>query len=264
MSGVAIVDICNMALSDCAARATITDLNDGSPAANACKLWYDRMRRSLLRTAHWGFARTQNSMSQIGDLVPDNTSPYPWLWQYLYPADCIRFRYILAPPIVLPANVTSPPQTGIAIPGPTFMTPSRNNRWLLTQGVDGDGNPVRSLVSNIQAAIGVYTRDETNTELFDDLFVLALESALSYKICNSVAGNVKLREGLRQNAVVAIADARAADGNEAIASTDNIPDWILTRGTGSPFGWNPALNTAGQGGEWGNWYGGYDQMSWGE
>lgn len=252
------VAICNRGLSQIAETQMITSLTppgDGSTEATQCILWYDTMRQRLLRAAPWGFARTQkNPLTQVGDLYPDNTSPYPFLYAYSYPTDCLKLRYILAQPI--PPNAgEDPPLTGLSFVGPGFMGPSRNNRFLIHNSSSG-----RIIITNVPNAIGVYTMDVTDPTLFDQLFTGALEDAISFKLIIPLSGNIAMQDKLRASADAALTTARAIDGNEAIPSSDPRVDWIDARGRGGyPF----ANWTGSEGGGWGNWYTGWEPMNWG-
>ena len=258
-----IVAICNRAISEIGGGTPqqITSLTDTSVEAVQCNLWYDRLRRNLLRSAPWGFARFQAVLTQIGDLYPDNTSPFPFLYSYAYPSDCIKFRYVLTPPTLPLSGAAAPPLTGNSFVGPGFNGPQRMNRFLVQLAKDAQGNQTRLLLSNVQGAIGVYTCDVTDPDQFDDLFIEALQAALSYKLVIPLSGNVAAKESFKQAAELALAQARAVDANEAIPTTDIKVDWIETRGVGSAWGF-----AAWDGSGWGNWgscYGGWDNMNWG-
>ena len=254
------VQICNLALSEIGTRSSIASFDDGSEEGYQCGLWYDQLRQTLLRTAPWGFARGQLALTQLGDLSPDNTSPYPNLFKYAYPADCIKMRYILCPPPTF-TGVISPPVTGVPVSGPTWMTPSRANRYMAAADVDANGNQIKVLLCNVYQALGIYTRNITNVALFDPLFVDALVAALALKMVIPLSGNVGQKQAFMQSAEMAITAARVADGNEAIPRADHSVDWITTRGVGSVFGYGPGLidNYS----TWGNWYAGNDDMNWG-
>ena len=79
------IDIANMALAEIGTRSSITAFDDGSVEGYQAGLWYDQLRQMLLRTAPWGFSRGQLVLTQLGDLVPDATAPYPYLFKYAYP-----------------------------------------------------------------------------------------------------------------------------------------------------------------------------------
>lgn len=262
------VTLSNRALSELATRSTITAIDGTDPSYEAlqAQLWYNTCRLQLLRTAHWGFARTQLSLTQTGDLYPDNTSPYPWGYQYVYPSDCVKMRYIIAPPIIPPGNISPPNVSDVSL-NTWWWRPSRKNRFVIQDVVDANGKGSKQLVSNVYAAIGVYTRDEQNPALYDELFIQALTTYMAYRMAPSINGNIQIRAEMKQATQEAIIQARTQDGNEAIPTTDHVPDWIATRGIGSPFGYGTGPNpwdAYASAPAWGNWYSGWDDLPWGE
>lgn len=253
-----VIDICNMALSEVGNRAQmITSLDEASEEANQCQLWYDTLRRRLLRTAPWGFCRYQTSLAQLGDLLPDGTSPYPWLYKYAVPSDCIKVRYIVDPPVV-PIGVIEVPPTSLVVSYTGWLAPSRSNRYMIASDVNEENQRRNVIIANVQGAIGVYNGDVTDPNLFDDLFIGALASALAYKLCMPLLGNVGERQSLAASAEDAILKARVADGNESVPRADIQVDWITTRGVGSPFGYG--MGPAGA--AWGQWNCSWEDMSW--
>jgi hypothetical protein len=226
------IDVCNRALSTIGARAAITSFNQPNPASVNCGLWYDKLRRQLLRAAPWGFARRQVSLTQTGDLLPDMTSPYPWRFKYAYPSDCLKLRYILPP--MLPVNNTVAPSVGLPIAGPWGMNPPRRSPFIVINDYDPVLNPAgsKALVCNIFQAIAVYNGDITDPDQWDDLFEGALTAALAYHLCMPLSGNIGLMKEWQSQTMSAIAEARAADGNEAQPSSDVKVDWMETRGVG--------------------------------
>lgn len=243
------VSICNKALSEIGARASIVNLDELSKEAKACKLHYDDVRRSLLRAAHWGFARTQRNLTLLGS-AEAGTSQHPWLYMYAYPSDCLKMRYLLPQPTegAIDSEVVLIGDTwqGVMVPGP-----SRANRFLIA---NNDGQKV--ILTNLRNAIGVYTGDISNVEQFDQGFEGALTMALAAKLTIPVTGNVGMKSNFEQLAFVAVQDARASDGNEAIATTDHTPDWIRARSDGV-YAADPLRNI-------GYWYAPWDNVSWGE
>lgn len=251
-------DICNRVLSNIGTQSTITSFEDSSVEAVQCGLWYDVMRKRLLRTAPWGFARFELILAQLQDQIPDNTAPYPFLFGYAYPSDCIKFRYTIPPPVPpLVAGQIVPPLTGDQVIGPTWRGPSRRNRYVIHTAKDGRGNLTREILSNVQNAYGVYTGDVDDPDIFDDLFTDALESALAFKLCMPLSGNVAMREEYKATAEQAIVAARVADANEAIPDSDVRVDWLDVRGTGSAWGYAPWSGVG-----WGAWNGQWDNMNW--
>lgn len=102
------VDICNRALQMCAARSTITALNDGTNEANNCALLFDSLRKQTLAAANWNFSKRSANLQLLKAAPGTAESPYagfaqwnpsfpapPWLYEYLYPADCARMQYVM-------------------------------------------------------------------------------------------------------------------------------------------------------------------------
>lgn len=190
----------------------------------------------------------------LGNLE-QGTSPYPSLFKYAYPADCLKFRYTIPPPA--PTGYPVAPQVGIGGIAPLWCGPSRQYRFLVNSDVDADGHATKTLLSNVPGAIGIYTMDVTNPDMFDDLFQGALTAALSYKLVIPLAGDSGMREQFAKSAQDSILQARVVDGNEAIPSSDHSVDWITTRGVGSVYGYGN------YGSGWGDYYGFNESMNWG-
>lgn len=241
------VDLCNRALGLVGARALINSLNDPVQAAVQCKLHYTPTRKMLLRAAHWGFARRQLTLAQIGTLAA-GTSQYPWLYEYAYPANCLKMRYLVEP---APGNVLLPTTGETLVP----YTSSRMWRFLIGNDLDSGGNQRRMILSNLYQAVGVFTIDVTDTNIFDDLFSDALVAGLAANLVIPLSGNVNMRASFIQSAAMAVVNARVADGNEALPSTAHTPDWIQARGFPSDLAY---ANTVGI------LFNGYDTLSWGE
>lgn len=249
-----VVAICNRALSAIGARTTIADLSERAVAAQACALWYDNTRQSLLRAAPWGFARKQLVLTELGKLS-DATAPYPYLFKYAYPSDCLKFRYLIPPPQLSDVSTSEFAATGDG----NFWgwTPSRACRFIVNSDVDPDGNQIKTILSNLCQAIGTYTYDCDDPNMFDASFDSALSSALAYHLCIPLSGNVGMMESFRQKATDSVNNARANDANEAIPSSDISVDWIATRSVGYGYGY-----PSGAGSLWGDWYSGFDN-GWG-
>lgn len=253
-------EICNRALSDIGARVLISSIGENTPAGTQCELWYDILRKQLLQAAPWSFARKTVALTQLA-LLSDSPMPdgmYPWLVKYTYPADCLRVNYILPPPI-LPVADIAPDVSG----GPQFtngwLMPSRSWRFLPAYDTDPDemDAPRKVLLSNLIDAYGVYVVDVEDTTLFDPSFEVALSAALSYKLVMPLTGNAGMKSGFQAIAQQELLTARVKNSNEAISSSDHTPDWIAVRGFGAPA-WG-----VGGGFGLGQWYNGWDDVSWG-
>jgi|SRR5882757_7155988 len=253
------VDICNRALSEIGARATITIIDNSTPAGLQCGIWYNTIREQLLRMAPWGFARKTAALTLLGQLTDTPpASPYPWQFKYEYPVDCIKVNYILPKP---PAATTDVPVVGI--PLVPYAMPSRNCRFLIAYDettIADVVTPSKVIVSNVCHAVGVYIADVTDCDVMDRGFKEALVAALASKLVQPLTGNAGMKGDYEKLAQMHITQARVEDANEAVPSTDHTPDWMATRGGPVyPYGGPGGINDF----TFGQWYSGYDSGSWG-
>lgn len=250
-----VIDIWNMALLSIGAQATIADIAEDSKEANTCRTFYTNLRTSLLRAAPWGFARRQVSLTLLGNLE-DETSPYPWLYKYAYPTDCMCLRYLIPPPMIQNEQVVVPTGAILGVPG---WMPSRANRFIIANDYlapDPEAEPPvegynrKVVLTQVVEAIGVYTADIEDPDLWDNLFVDAMVNALGATIVYPITGNVGMMAQWRDQAFQSIMQARASDGNEAMPTADHTVDWIRVRGV--PTAYTGPLDGPGL------WYQGWD------
>lgn len=72
---------------------------DTSTAGKTAALYYVSGVTAVARMHGWDFARTVQTMSLSG-----NAAPFPWSYEYLYPANCAQFLEISPPTIADPNN----------------------------------------------------------------------------------------------------------------------------------------------------------------
>lgn len=245
------VSLCNRALSEIGTRSTITSLDEASPEAVQCAIQYTPCRQTLLRSAHWGFARYQLLLTQLGvnSDIP-NLVPYPWRYKYAYPSDCLKLRYLLAPPI----NVANSIAPNVGDPFLPQCLPSRANRFILASDIDGS----RIILSNVPNAIGVYTRDVIDTDHMDPSFQMALVKYLAANLVIPLSGNIGQKNAQLAAVQDAVNQARVSDGNEGLSTSDHTVDWIAARGTPSDWAFGPGPNDIGL------YYQGWDNTAWGD
>lgn len=236
-----VLDIWNQALSECGARATVAATTELSKEAQTLSIHYSNVRTSVLRGAPWSCARVQVALDVEESYLHDPVdNQYPWLFSYTYPEDCVQMRYLLRPP-----------SAGTTAPG--WGVPDRNNRFLPGLNTDGD---TRVILTNVESAIGVYTKDLTDVNLWDQGLQDAIVASLCAKIVIPMTGNVAMKSTFEQLASRAIVDARVQDANEAKPTTDHTPDWITARGC-SPMAVGVLDNL-------GFWYTPHVNLTWGE
>ena len=287
--------VANQALDAIAINVELGDIEAGGRVPNVCLRAYGQCRSQLLRAAPWAFARKQvplllladatGQTPNVGTVVPGTNFCY----EYAYPTDTARIRYIPWNPFlnpgapagnIQPSDPTAPTMTGLAQqPGlgarirpsrflvtndPNYSAPAGSSAPIL-QGQSPQGNTV--ILSNVPKASCVYTFDALYPSLWDHLFRGAMVSYLASEIALTLWAEkdrnfgMKLRAEQIQIAKQKILEARVADGNEMTVSTDLPVDWIGARNTGGSgaFSWSIS-NIAGNGGDggYGCWGGGWN------
>lgn len=228
------VDLCNRALATIGTRSTISSIqpSDGSNEANQCALLYYPVRDALLRSAHWDFARRQVSLSQLKAASDTNsTCPVPWQFEYAYPSDCLKCRFLLP-------SYTNLGQSGGGVPLtalPNTVMPGSDGgnrrpiRFFVGSDIDQDENDITIILTNQPQALMVYTHRITNPDLMDAQFQEALVAALAAKLVPALALNLALMKGQIEIASTLINEARITNGNEGPQMLDLTPDWIRVR-----------------------------------
>ena len=80
------IDVCNMALSQLKCKL-IFDLKGDTEEAAQCRLYYDTIRRNVLRLHPWNFAKKEKVLA-----LTTHKSEF-WKYSYVYPSDAL---YILS------------------------------------------------------------------------------------------------------------------------------------------------------------------------
>ncbi len=190
------VDICNRALSRLGTRATISALDENSVEARTASIWYAATRDTLLRVHDWNFARRRVTLAEQG------AAPTEWAFRYAVPTDCVRLLRLAS---------ANPDMDSIRFE------------------VAGDATG-RFVLCDEPAAEAVYTARVDDPNLYDAGFASALVEQIAAHIAYPITQKTETAVRLAQLARAALADAMAADVNEADSATgDRVPDWIAAR-----------------------------------
>lgn len=189
------VDICNRALSRLGTRATISALDENSTEARTVSIWYAATRDTLLRAHDWNFARRRVVLAVQG------TAPTGWAFRYALPSDCIRLLRI----------AVADPEGGI-----------------VRFEVVGDSTG-RFVLCDEPAAEAIYTARVEDPNQYDSGFSSALVDQLAAHVAYPITQKTDAAVRLAQLARTAMAEAMAADANEATPPGDRAPDWIAAR-----------------------------------
>jgi hypothetical protein len=234
-------DIVNRALQQCGARSTVANLNEQSPEAKNARMIYTSTRQQMLRAAHWNFARktayltvlkaapgTPENPSTATSIWEPTTQPAPpWLYEYAYPSDCLDVRYVM-PQI----TTTGGPLANVGFPAYYYQQPYVNvpPQRFQTAMDTINGQQVKVILCNQQTAVGVYTCDIENPQIWDSLFAEAMVNALAAQLVMPLSGDKSLRVQAAQAAMQSVNTARVRDGNENLTVNDHTPDWLTVRG----------------------------------
>jgi hypothetical protein len=228
--------IVNRALLAIGAQAQVSDFSEGSTEANVAAVLYEPTRDMLLRSAHWNFTRKQASLAQLKAYqvngviqTGSDAPPVPWLYEYAYPSDCLKARYLV--PIQAYPTTTPPPMTG-ATPVPIAGLPGPMSIPFVIGSDSVSSQPAQTVIlTQLYQAQMVYTARIENPDLWDPMFQEAMVATLAAKFVNPLNRNATL---FTQQATIArdiVLQARVTDGDEVPTSQDHLPDWIRARGT---------------------------------
>lgn len=241
------VDICNWALDQIGARASVTSINpgDGTLAGNTCSSNYQPRMDALFRGALWNCARFQTpaglTLMKARAGTPENPNgtvtpnpPFPWMYEYAWPSEpyCLRARYII------PMIQTG---TGLSVPlttGPTTILPAYGSNqppvpFLVGNDVDDKGRVVKVILTNQPDAYLVYTMRVEDPTLWDPELIDAASMYLASWIVTPIQGNLQMAARCEAAVKQLVINARVGDGNEAPNMVDLTPDWIMARVRGS-------------------------------
>lgn len=212
MASISKTQIANMALSHVGDRHNVNDIDtEVSTEADEVRLWYDYSRQQALQEHNWNFARARVQLTTHEAAIPD-TSNTPmagvWAYRYVYPSDCLAVRKIQHP-LAPPAN---------AVPFDIELSPDKKTKTILT---------------DMENAVCVYTFDQQEMSLYSPKFVLALSLALAVNICYTLSGKLKLKNLLYRDFLTVSASAAADSANEQVSPPPRDAESIRARGFSS-------------------------------
>lgn len=282
-------DIAQQALDAAGVEYTLGSMEDGTRPAQVLLRAYGQCLRQLLRAAPWDFCRRDVPLVLLADAsgqTPDvgTVVPSGFIYEYRYPNDCARVRYIPWSPFqnpgIPPGNIqvpATPIVTGLSSP-PYLTQPIRPARFLLTndpnypsapgqvfwesQGSSPQGSVV--ILTNVQNARCIYTFQAIYPSIWDAMFRAAFVAYLASEVALPLAKDKKFGMAIqdRQIGIVKqkLSEARAADGQEGWHSSDIGVDWMNFRnagglgygGAGFGGGYNDMGGLGCWGGGWGN------------
>jgi len=193
------VSICNLALSNLGADATIASLTEQSQEAFFCNRLYSGARDYVLRAFPWGFARHYLALSDLGTPVGG------WAYRYGYPAQCLTALEIVA------AGTRPGPK---AIEFEIALADDFSSQVILTDQ---------------EAATLIYTRQVTVPSVFSSMFIQALSWKLSTELAMPITRDAARMEAAQKMYSALVSEARARDANEGFKELSKESEWITAR-----------------------------------
>lgn len=172
-------DVINLALVRIGYRGRVTNLYEGSAAANAALNIYAQTRDELLRQDDWDFPEVTASLTLLksapakGYVPPVVWStaypPLPWMFEYARPPDCLKIRAVKPVPLFLPVMDPQP--------------------HVFSAGFDADlSPPAQVILCNVPDAVLTYTGQPTDPTTWEADFIEALAAALGRRIAPNLVG----------------------------------------------------------------------------
>lgn len=234
-------EVVNIALAEIGAQASISSFTEGSAESNAAGLLYTPKIQALHRAAHWNCARFQATLTLLKAAQgtpenPDGTTldqpPIPWLYEYSYPADCLKARFIVPIDNANQGGTTVPLTTAPMATLPLVLT-MPPPKFVVATDLNSQGQNIRVILTEKRAAQLVYTRDySAEPGMWDPQFLGAATSFLGTWFVNALTRNQALFRDTAGIAKDIIAQARVSDGNEGIVDQNREASWITARGSG--------------------------------
>lgn len=201
MAAISDVTIANMALSHVGAKSTIEAIGEESVEGEVIDLWFEYSRLQTLQAFDWNFARKRIVLTTHGEDPPEGV----WGFRYKYPSDCVSARKIENPtgssPLIWVQSFTQPGSIGDAIPFEVEMNAAGN---------------VKTILTNLDDAILVYTFNQADAGLYAPLFVEALSWAVASHIAFTLTGKRSIAGDARQAFTNIMLMAPAMDANERV------------------------------------------------
>lgn len=260
MASASIISICNRSLLALGNQSQISSLSENSPQAAALNTLFQSTYEQLARAAFWGCLRYQQPLTLQAAAMgtPENPNgtilplpPLPWSYQYQYPNNCLQMRQLL-PNIIAPS--AGVPIFSVATGSPLSIPGVRSIPYVIATNFDTNGNPLQTILTNLDTAIGVYTINQPNPQIWDSSFQAAMVASLAAYLVPALTLHMPLMQAQIAIAERLITEARARDGNESPHTQNRNASWITARAGQSGWGGNCYGNDG--------FNGGYCNMSW--
>lgn len=202
------VEIWNMALATCGSSQRISSETENSAQANIVRLWYDEVRKFVLKRAPWSCCLSWANLALVTE-----RDDFSEAWVSSDPAPGWTYAY------GVPAGMLSP-----------FYLQSYDRFELGLQST------AIALMTNDPQPVLRYVKDQTTVSLWDTDVTGAIISMLAYKITPTINAKLGQRDRLKDDAMEAIMNAQTTSANtEYVNKVEALPEAVQARGYGGPI-----------------------------
>jgi len=195
------VQIAKLALQHIGDKYDITSLSEATPEAEQVNLVFDDVRDMTLRAHPWKFAVKYSSPAALVAGPPDVVN---WTYAFTYPADCLKVLNI--------------------------VNPLGRDKKPVPFEIANDASDNKVIMANEEEPTLRYIKQETDSEKYDPLFVMALSYRIAQYIAIPITGDRGMMNDMKQLADEEIGKAAMESANEGIeAAQTRDPDWITAR-----------------------------------
>lgn len=209
-------EIFNLALTNVSAKGSVNDPNEDTFEANTCLENFDNALEVLLEESDWGFVSVSVALALTSPHLPET----PWIYQYVYPSDCLKAREIVRETLVVPSGSFSSAQ----FQNPVFT----ENEIPFRLGINSarTGNVIHT---DKREAILRYTVLIEKESLLPPKAVEALGWKLATRIAMKITGNEELKKFAEQGYLNSLVTAAALNFNESVNRKPSDPEAISSR-----------------------------------
>lgn len=211
---IGIEEILNQGLRASGVPRRIEAIYEGSDQAKIALELYGQARDSLIAQKDWSFSRRVTALTVLKGPPPANgfnamtpwTNIYPlpgFLYEYVYPSDCVSLRAIISPPGFMPD--VDPLPALWRIDNDTVPNVSGNPPTVA-------GPPARVILANTTNAMAVYRAQVTDPNEWDTDYIEALVALLGKKFAVAFGASADEAKELAGEAAVTTQVASAQRG----------------------------------------------------
>lgn len=185
------VNLYNLAISQAGSDYVISATSDQTLAAETCELYYENVRQTVLRAAHWNSAKRYGRLTEETERDADaawvSTDPEPgYAFSYDLPANYLYARYLST--------------------YERFEIGYETDQKILSCDIGGDNFDDRPILC--------YTVDVTDVTIWEPDLYRAMYFALAAHICMPLNGKPSRARELFQYANAFLMDAQTQNANE--------------------------------------------------